>query len=122
MKSEPVAVRVKPAPPAAALVGEIDVSTGTGFPTVKAAEFEEPPPGAGFRTLTSNDPVAERSVAGICAVRVVALANVVVREAPAHWIRDELMNPDPVTVSVKAVEFWGADEGERDPTVGTGLF
>jgi hypothetical protein len=120
-KFEPVAVSVNAVPPAGALVGEIDVSTGTGFPTVKATAFEVPPPGAGLTTLTSNDPVAERSEAGTCAVRLLALTYVVVRKAPFHWICEELVNPVPVTLKVNAVPFCGADVGERDPIVGTGL-
>ena len=121
IKFEPIAVSVKAAPPAVALAGEIDVSTGTGFPTVKAIASDAPPPGPGFTTFTSNDPIAERSVAGICAVRVVAFAYVVVNEAPPHSICEALVNPVPTTVSVNAAPPAGALVGEIDVSAGTGF-
>ena len=54
-KFVPFAVSVKPAPPAVALVGEIEVSVGTGLfatLTLKFTAFDAPPPGAGLVTMT----------------------------------------------------------------------
>src|SRR5881296_288154 len=67
-KLEPVAVSVKAAPPTAALVGEIEVSTGTGLLMLNVLAVERPPPGAGLKTVTCAVPGETRSDAGIVAV------------------------------------------------------
>ena len=68
-KFVPVAVSVKAALPATALVGEIELSVGTGFVAVmvNVVALDVPPPGAGLNTVTEAVPVAAMSVARICA-------------------------------------------------------
>jgi hypothetical protein len=68
-KFVPVAVSVNAAPPAVALVGEIELSVGTGFVAVivKVLAPDVPPPGAGLNTVTEALPVAATSLARICA-------------------------------------------------------
>jgi hypothetical protein len=92
-KFVPVAVSVKAAPAAAALVGEIELSVGTGFVAVivNVTEPEVPPPGVGLKTVTAAVPVAAMSLAGIAACSVVLLTNVVVRLLPFQRTTDEAM-------------------------------
>jgi hypothetical protein len=54
MNPLPLTVRVKAAPPAVALVGEIEVMAGTGFDAVivNARLAEVPPPGEALNTAT----------------------------------------------------------------------
>ena len=52
--------------------------------TVNGNPFDGPPPGAGLTTVTVAVPALAISLAGIAAVRLVALPNVVVRFAPCH--------------------------------------
>jgi hypothetical protein len=68
-KFVPVAVSVKAAPPATALVGEIELRVGTGLVAVMVNVFaaEVPPPGVGLNTVTEALPVAATSLARICA-------------------------------------------------------
>ena len=70
-KFVPVTVNVNPADPAATLVGDNELTVGTGFAapvTVKFTGFDEPPPGVGFVTTTVGDPVLVMSVARIAAI------------------------------------------------------
>jgi hypothetical protein len=70
-KFVPVTVNVNPAEPAATLVGDSEVTVGTGFDggvIVNVTELDCPPPGVGFNTLTKGVPVLATSVAGIAAV------------------------------------------------------
>jgi hypothetical protein len=70
-KFVPVAVSVKAAPPAVALVGEMEVNVGTGLLatlTLKFTAVEVPPPGAAFVTVTGKDPAEAISDARIAAV------------------------------------------------------
>ena len=64
-----VAVRVKAAPPAVTLVGEIELRVGAGFVDVMLNVFaaEVPPPGVGLNTVTEELPVAAMSLARIWA-------------------------------------------------------
>jgi hypothetical protein len=80
-KFVPVAVSVKAEPPAAALVGEIELRAGTGFVAVivNVTELDVPPPGVGLRTVTAAVPVAAMSLARIWARSWVLLMKVVVR-------------------------------------------
>lgn len=55
-KPVPFTVRVKAAPPALALVGEMVVIVGAGLFTVKLTGLEVPPPGAGLVTVTLKLP------------------------------------------------------------------
>ena len=83
-KPEPFTVSVKAAPPAVALLGEIELIAGTGFWMVNLAEFDVAPPVPGFLTVTFTVPAVVRSVAGICAVTCVLLTKVVTRAELFH--------------------------------------
>lgn len=66
-------VRLIVALPKKPVVGEIEETTGIGFPTVNASADEAPPPGAGLTTVTLPIPGVDRSEAGICTLRAVEL-------------------------------------------------
>jgi hypothetical protein len=85
-KFVPVVVSVKAAPPANALLGEIEVSVGTGFMAVivNVTELDVPPPGVGLKTVTAAVPVAAMSLARIWAWSWVLLTKVVVRLLAFH--------------------------------------
>jgi hypothetical protein len=53
-----------------------------GFPTVKFTEFDVPPPGAGFVTVTGNVPAAATSVLARANVSWVLLTKAGVRLEP----------------------------------------
>src|SRR5947199_145391 len=78
MKFVPVAVRVNPAPPATALLGEIELSVGTRLLIVNVCALEVPPPGVGLKTVTGAVPADAMSPARICARSWVLLTKVVV--------------------------------------------
>ena len=59
-----------------------------------------PPPGAGLKTVMSNDPAAASFAAGTVAVSCPAFTNCVGKSAPAHRTSDLSTKPSPVTVSV----------------------
>jgi hypothetical protein len=63
-KPLPFKVSVNAAPPAAALVGAIDVKAGAGLLIVNTCALEVPPPGAGFVTVTFTGPGVTMSAAG----------------------------------------------------------
>jgi hypothetical protein len=70
-KPVPFTVNVNPADPAAIVFGDNDVTVGTGFSAavmVNVAEFDWPPPGVGFVTVTRGVPTLATSVARIAAV------------------------------------------------------
>ena len=83
-KFVPFTVRVKPELPAEVEVGEREVVVGTGFVIVKVSEFEVPPPGAPFVTVTEAVPPIVRSASTISAVSVVLEMKCVVRLKPFH--------------------------------------
>jgi hypothetical protein len=56
--------------------------------TLKLTELDTPPPGAGFVTVTGNEPTLTISVAGIAAVNWVVLLNVVVTDVPLNFTAD----------------------------------
>src|SRR3989338_4433394 len=60
-KFEPFTVSVKAAPPALALVGESELTAGTGLFILKVRELEVPPPGAGLNTVTKAVSAVARS-------------------------------------------------------------
>jgi len=62
-KFEPFTVRVKAAPPVAALVGEIVAIVGPVM--VNAKELEAPPPGTGLKIVIAAVPATAMSLAGI---------------------------------------------------------
>jgi len=67
-KFEPLAVNVKPGPPAVALLGEMLARDGGEFVTVNVTAAEVPPPGAGLKTVIERAPAEAMSDAGIAAV------------------------------------------------------
>src|SRR5207302_1756312 len=75
-KLVPLTTRVNAAPPAFALVGDSEVTAGTGLGGVlmlKVSPPEVPPPGAGDVTSTGAVPAVARSAAGSAACSWVAL-------------------------------------------------
>lgn len=126
IKFVPLTVSVKAPEPAVALAGRIDLMAGTGlFVTaaliVKVAEFDVPPPGAGFVTVTDTEPLVAMAAAGIAAVSWFALTTVVVSAAPAKSTTEPLPKLLPLTVRVKAVEPAVALEGCSEVITGTGF-
>ncbi len=124
MKLEPLTVNVKPGLPAAAELGLRAVIAGTGLADelmVKLSGADVPPPGAGLNTVTAALPAVVRSLAGIVAVREVALTNTVDRAAPFHCTTEPVIKLEPVTVSVKPGLTAAAELGLRAVTAGTGL-
>jgi hypothetical protein len=123
MKFVPVSARVKAAPPAVALGGEIELSVGLGFGAliVNVCAVDAPPPGVGLNTVTGTVPAAAMSAAVICAVSWVLLPKVVLLALPFHRTTDEALKFVPVTVSVNAAPPAVAVEGEIEVSVGAGL-
>ena len=121
-KPVPFTVSVNAAPPVIALFGERDEIVGSGLFTVKFAEDDVPPPGAGFVTVTGNMPPVARSVARIDAVTFVALTNVVVSALPLKFTTAPLTKPVPFTVSVNPAPPSVVFVGETELIVGGGLF
>src|SRR5207247_10549414 len=121
-KFVPVAVNANVAPPAVALVGEIELSVGTGLVAVivNVTEPDVPPPGVGLNTVTAAVPVAAMSLAGIAAWSCVLLTNVVVRLLPFQRTTDDARKFVPVTVSVNAPLPTAAVLGGMELAVGTG--
>ena len=77
--------------PTAALLGEIELSVGTGLLIVKVLAVDVPPPGVGLKTVTAAVPVAAMSLAGMAAWSWVLLMNVVVRLLAFHRTIDEAL-------------------------------
>jgi xanthosine utilization system XapX-like protein len=121
LKFVPFTVSVKPAPPAVALVGEIDVVVGTGLLTGKFMGAEGPPPGAGLLTMTGKDPAAAMSAAVTAMVTCVAETNVMVLAVPLKVPVAPLTKFVPLMVSVKPAPPAVALVGENEVIVGTGL-
>ncbi len=106
-KLVPVTVSVMPAAPTPMLLGETPVTVGAGFWTRRVAA-EVPPPGAGVTTVTVAAPAVMRSLAGIAAVSVVELPNVVARFVPFHCTTDER---DEIGAAEREGEAGAADGG-----------
>jgi hypothetical protein len=81
-KPVPLMVRVCAPEPATTELGEREVITGAGFPTVKFTTFDVPPPGAGFVTVTGYVPAVATSVLARASVSWVLLTKVGVRLEP----------------------------------------
>ena len=120
-KLVPFAVSVSAAPPAIALVGDKDVSPGFGLSTVNVSEFERPPPGPGFFTVTGKVPAVATSAVLIVAVSWVRLLNVVVRGEPFHLTAAPFTKPVPLTVKVNAADPFVLLAGDRAVNAGRGL-
>ena len=84
VKSVPVAIRGKAVWPTTAEVGESDVSTGVGLPTVKVTAVEIPPPGEGLTTVIGIVPFVVTSLVLIAAVNWVLVTNEVLLLDPFH--------------------------------------
>ena len=122
-KFVPVVVSVKAAPPAVALLGEMELSVGTGLVAVivNVCAVEVPPPGVELKTVTCAVPVEAMSLARIAACSCVLLTNVVVRLLAFQRTTEETTKFVPVTVSVKAPLPAAALLGEIELSVGAGL-
>src|SRR5260370_28914891 len=96
--SPPSPVRESAASPAAAVLGEMLASDGTGLFTVKVKAPLVPPPEV--FTVTDSDPATARSAAVSVAVNWVLLTKVVLRLTPLTWTADALTKLAPVAVSV----------------------
>jgi hypothetical protein len=125
MKLLPFTVNVNAPEPALTVLGERDVSAGTGFGatvTLNVTEFDVPPPGVGFVTVTAGVPTAVTSLAKIAAVICDAETKLVVRGLPLTFTTDELTKLVPLTVRVNVPEPATTLVGESVVIVGTGLF
>ena len=120
-KPVPVTVTATGDEPAVALDGVIVVTVGLGLPTVKVAGRLTPPPGAGFVTTTGSAPVVVRAVAGIVAVRAVALVTVVGIAVPLNETLEAETKPVPTAEIVVAGEPTVAVLGVIEVTVTVGL-
>lgn len=117
----PFTVNVNEGPPPTAVVGDIDVSTGTGLLIVKVSAFEVPPPSSGLNTVTGTVPTCKTSLAGTDAVNCVALTNVVVSATPFHITVEPLTKPLPFTVNVNVASPAVPNVGDSEVATGTGL-
>ncbi len=105
-KLEPFTVRVKEAAPAAAEVGVIEVTVGTGLAAGlmrKLTTFERPlvpVPECGLRVWTKAVPGLAMRSAETVAVSVLALTTVVGMVLPFHWTTDLATYPLPVLSEV----------------------
>jgi energy-converting hydrogenase Eha subunit G len=121
-KPLPFTVRVKAAPPAAALLGDNEVSLacggGGGALAVKGRAFEAEAPG--LTTVTCAVPGVAMSLAGIAAVSPVLLTKVVVRFAPFQRTTAPDTKPLPFTVRVKAAPPAAALLGDNEVSVAGG--
>lgn len=133
-KPVPLTHSVKPGPPAAALVGEIDCSSGAGPEggggggggggeppppvIVKAKAPEGVPPG--LATETCAVPPAAMSEAGIAALTCVLLKKLVERADPFQSTVAPEAKPVPLTHSVKPGPPAAALVGESDCSTGAG--
>jgi len=123
MKPLPFTVRVKAAPPAVAVDGEIEVMLGKGFDAlvVNAELADVPPPGAGLNTVTCAVPALAISVTEMAACSCVLLTNVVVRLESFQLTTELLIKPLPFTARVKAAAPAVAAAGDREVTEGAGF-
>jgi hypothetical protein len=121
MNPLPVTARVKARPPAVAVDGAKAVIEGDGLLMVNGELLQVPPPGAGLETVTWAVPAEAISVTRMAACNCVALMNVVVLADPFHLTVDPLMNPLPLTASVKARPPAVAVDGAKAVIEGDGL-
>lgn len=98
----PVAVIGLIVVPTGAVVGEMDVSVGTGLLIVKLTEFDAPPPGVGLLTVTGITAADGSSVATMLAVMVVPpLETVPTLFVPLKLTIAPVTKFVPVTVNVE---------------------
>ena len=123
-KLVPLTTRVNAAPPAFALVGDSEVTAGTGLGGVlmlKVSPPEVPPPGAGDVTSTGAVPAVATSAARTAACSWVLLTKVVARAAPFHSTTEPPTKPLPFTVSANAAAPAFTPVGDSEVTAGSGL-
>lgn len=121
-KFVPVTVSVAIAWPTRPLDGLTEVTVGTGLLIVKLAEFDAPPPGAGFVTTTETVPPICSSLAVMLAVIVVPpLETVPALEIPLKSTVAPGTKLVPVTVRVEIGWPTSAVEGLVEVTTGTGF-
>jgi|SRR5579863_188251 len=122
-KFDPVNVTVVSTDPASTATGETSVSDGTGVAGRLTVNVEVvlPPPGAGFVTVTVNEPLEARRVAGTVVVIPVDVSLPTVREVVPQVTVVEALKPVPVMVRAVAEAPAIAVFGDRDVTVGAGL-
>jgi len=97
----PFTVSVKDGPPTTTLDGLRDEIVGGGRKTLNGIPVELPPPGAGFKTVTSKVPALATSPAKIEAVSWVGLTNVVGLADPPNDTVELVIKFVPLMVSVK---------------------
>jgi hypothetical protein len=117
-KPVPFTVNVNPAPPAVALVGEMDVSVGAELLIVNVCAFDVPPP-AGFVIVTFTVPAVTISAAGIVATICVLVTDdgVIAGLVPKLTVAP-VTKPVPVIVSVNAAPLTVAVAGAIEVSVG----
>jgi hypothetical protein len=123
-KLVPFTVKVNAIEPTATLVGETELTVGTGLlaaVTLKLIEFDGPPPGLGLFTKTAGVPAVATSAVRIVAVSCVELTNDVVLFAPPKFTTAPLTKFVPVTVNVNPLEPAAIPVGDNEVTVGTGF-
>jgi hypothetical protein len=99
-KFDPCTIRLKPALPAGAELGDKDDIVGAGSaPLTVNVAAADVPPGAGLETVTFAVPAVAMSVFGTVAVRTDALTKTVGREAPFQLTVAVGRKPPPLTVS-----------------------
>lgn len=118
----PVAVSGVIGVPTGAIVGEIEVSTGTGLLIVKLTELDAPPPGVGLVTIMGTTPAVANSLAAMVAVIVDPPL-----ETVPGWLTPLKLTVAPVAKFVPVMAKAGiacptrALVGLTEVTVGTGL-
>ena len=91
------------------------------MPTKNDIAFDSPPPGVGLNTVTLFVPPLTMSASAIWSVSCVLPTYVVVRSVLFHRTTEPLMNPVPLTVSVKSGPSGAAQNGLSQVMTGTGL-
>jgi hypothetical protein len=114
-------VSVKAPLPTAALLGDSELSVGTGLLMVNVLPAEVPPPGVGVNTVTEAVPAVAMSAAVICAWSWVLLTNVVARLLPFQRTTDVIAKFDPFAVRVKAAPPATLLVGAMELRVGAGF-
>ncbi len=97
----PFTARLKPAEPALIDAGTRLVMMGAGFTTVTVCEFDVPPPGVGFNTVTKAVPPDAMSLSLTIAVSCAGETKVVSLLEPRQRTVDVVTKPAPSTVMMK---------------------
>ena len=97
-KLVPSTVKVRPAPPAGASLGETEPIVGSGLLTAKFAALDVPPPGAAVETLTVSVAPCATSDAWSVVVSWVGVTKLVVRAPLSIWMTERGTKSEPLTV------------------------